>query len=307
MSSAAHSFRFGVVGGAATVEEHIALARRAEDAGFDIYLSPDHLDLSGRHMARLAPIPALAAVAATTARIRVGTSVLNQAFRHPAVLAREVATLDVLSGGRFELGVGAGGMAYEHEWAGIPLDAFAERVDRLSEYLQVVTGILENASFSFAGRYFQITDMPGQPTPMQQPRPPLLVGGRSERVLELAARRADIVSIPLVFDPLEMDARIAFVKRAAGDRFESLELNTMVLGVVISDGDRRRAIARALDPSSGNSLAALAVFLGSDATPEKLADSPAVLAGSVEEIVDTLLKRRERWGDLPPGHFISRT
>lgn len=156
--------RFGVVVGAPTRDGYVQAVRRAEQLGYDVVLCSDHLELAGRHFSHFAPIPALTAAAMATERIRIGTSVLNQDFRHPAVLAREAASLDVLSDGRLELGLGLGWNEPEYRMAGIAFDPAPERLRRLSEYVQVVKGVISaETPFSFAGEFFTIESMVGEP------------------------------------------------------------------------------------------------------------------------------------------------
>lgn len=289
-------FRFGVVSDAADLPAIGELARRAEAGGFAILASSDHLDLSGAHMARLAPLAALGAAAAVTTELRLATSVLNQDLRHPAVLALEAASLDVLSDGRLELGIGAGWNELEYTWAGIAYDRIGVRISRLAEYLAVVKGLLANPTFSFAGEYFTIDDMPGRPRPVQAPRPPLLCGGGGKRILSLAAREADIVSVQLLkserMSAEELDERIGWIREAAGPRFAALELNTMPAAVLPGDGDRLEVVRKALADGTSWGLKIAARTL----TEEQIAASPAFLIGSPAQMAEDLLALRERWG-----------
>src|ERR1700722_13121302 len=220
--------RFGVVVGAPDRDGYVAAVRRAEQLGYDVVLCSDHLELAGRHFSHFAPIPALTAAAMVTERIRIGTSVLNQDFRHPAVLAREAASLDVLSEGRLELGLGMGWNEPEYRMAGIDFDPAPQRLRRLTEYVQVVKGVIAEQQFGFAGEFFQIDAMPGEPAPLQKPHPPIMIGATRPRMLALAAREADIVSLSMLQapDPSEAFLRemIEHVKAAAPHRFDELEL-----------------------------------------------------------------------------------
>ena len=170
-------------------EEWAAKARRVEELGYSTLCVPDHFD------DQLAPIPALVAAAAATTTLRVGTLVLDNDYRHPLLTAKEAATVDVLSGGRFELGMGAGWLRSDYEQSGIACDPPGVRIDRLEEGLAVVKGLLAGGKFSFSGRHYTVTDHPGTPLPVQRPRPPILVGGGGRRILALAGREADIVSV----------------------------------------------------------------------------------------------------------------
>jgi probable F420-dependent oxidoreductase len=221
-------------------------ARTAESIGYSGLVMPDHL--VGQH----APIPVLAAVVAVTERLRIGTFVSNVDLRHPAVVAQDFASLDVLSGGRLEIGIGAGWNRPEYDAVGLPFDRVPTRAARLTEAVAVLKGCFGDGPFSFAGDYYRITEHDGQPKPVQRPHPPLLVGGGGRLTLALAGRQADIVGLaprPMpgqrsgaAADPRSLTAaateeKIRWVREAAGDRFEALELNTYPTGgpVVVTD------------------------------------------------------------------------
>ncbi len=289
-------FRFGVMGSGATAESYASCAQTAERLGYSVFLSTDHLDLSGAHFSQLSPIPALAYAATQTRQIRLGVSVLNQDFRHPAVLAQEVASLDVLSDGRLELGLGAGWAEYEYQWAGIAFDSPRQRIDRFEEYITVVTSALQDTTVNVAGQYFQISDMPALPRPVQSPRPPVMIGGTGRRMLGIAARNADIVGINLgaLSNPTAaaMDERIAWVRDAAGPRFEGLELNNIVGTLVVAEGDRREALRAELARQRADGRE----FINEGIDEDQILSSPTALVGSVDYLVDELLGWRERWG-----------
>ena len=290
--SATHRFRFGVVCGAPDAASWTALARRAEELGYSIFLNSDHLDTSGAHVSLFAPLSALGAAAAVTTRLRIGTSVLNQDLRHPAVLAREAATLDVLSDGRFELGLGAGWAEYEYRWAGIHFDPASVRIARLAEYIAVVKALLEQDVASFDGDFFNVTEMPGLPRPVQVPRPKLLLGGTFKRMLQLAAREGDIVSVmhthPAAATAAAMDRRIEWIREAAGSRFDQIELNTIIGNILIAESGRDELLRR--------HLAQAPVELRVGLSEEEFADSPIALIGSADGVCDQLVGWRERWG-----------
>ena len=164
-------------------------ARRAESIGYSVLVLSDHL------LAQLAPIPAMATIAAATERLRVGTFVFNNDLRHPAVLAQDLATLDVLSNGRLEIGIGAGWNEPEYEEIGLPFEPVATRVGRLAESVAVLKGLFGDGPFSFDGTHYTTRARDGQPKPVQKPHPPLMIGGGGRRVLSLAAREANIVSL----------------------------------------------------------------------------------------------------------------
>jgi len=187
---ALHPFRFGVtaptvLSGPAWVER----ARRIEQLGYSIVHVPDHF------RDQLAPVPALTAAAMATTRLRVGSLVFSNDFRHPVVLAKEAATIDVLSSGRFELGLGSGWLREEYDQAGISFDAPGTRIERLTEAVSIVKGLLGDAPVTFAGRHYTITALQGRPSPVQRPHPPILIGGGGQRTLSLAAREAAIVGL----------------------------------------------------------------------------------------------------------------
>jgi probable F420-dependent oxidoreductase len=183
-------FRFGVLGeGIRSGEGLLTEARRAETLGFSTLLLRDHF-VREPFGDQLAPMVALTAAAATRT-LRVGTLVLDNDWRHPVLLAKEAATLDLLSGGRFELGIGAGWLREEYRRAGMPFDPPGVRVGRLEESLRVLKGLLAGPAFAFAGAHYSVTGLEGFPRPVQRPRPPILVGAGSKRMLGIAAPRPD--------------------------------------------------------------------------------------------------------------------
>lgn len=286
------AFRFGVVAGADSAASWTQLVQEAEQYGYSAVLLSDHLDLSGSHVSTLSAVPAMAVAAAVTTRLRVGTSVLNQDLRHPAVLAQEAATIQLLSDGRLELGIGAGWAEQEYQWAGLTYDPAPLRVRRLGEYVQVVRSILHSSGpVSFEGEFFHLDGMPGAATPGMPP-PPIMIGGKGRRVLSLAADYADILNVNVVGTP---DARWETLDRVLDGldgqhpRLADIEFAMMIGSVIISDADRLAAVAarlreRGLAGSSG---------LGD---PAAVLDSPALLVGSAEQVAEELQRRRDRWG-----------
>lgn len=284
-----HPFRFGLQSrGPASAKGWAELARKVEGLGWSTLTVADHLD------GPLAPIPAVVAAAAATTTLRVGTMVLANDFRHPVMLAKEAATVDVLSEGRFELGIGAGWMTADYEQAGIPLERPGVRIDRLTEAVTVLRGAWSNAHFTFGGDHYSTTDLDGQPKPFTPGGPTLVIGGGGERVLRLAAREADVVAINVnlsagVMDeraypggtPEATDRKLAWIRDAAGDRFEQIELQSRIHLAMVTD-DRARMIDE-LSPAFG-------------LTAEQAAHTPHALVGSIDEICDQLVERRERWG-----------
>jgi probable F420-dependent oxidoreductase len=283
-------FRFGLqVLRAGSAREFRDLARKAEDLGFSTVFFPDHFV---DHP--LAPIPAMAAAAEATTTLRVGTGVLGNDYKHPVVLANEAATVDLLSDGRLELGIGAGWMTADYERGGFPLDRPGVRIERLTEALAVLRGLWADGPFSFDGAHYRVDGLDGEPKPVQKPHPPIIVGGGGKRVLSLAAREADIVGInanlhggkadePATAPSMNLDAtdqKLAWVREAAGERFADLEIQ--VLAGFVHFTDDSRSIAEAMAP-----------FF--ESTPEQVLDSPVALVGTVDEMVDTLQRRRDRW------------
>ena len=280
-------FRFGVqISTAPSFDTWIAKARLAEAAGFATFLMPDHL------ADQLAPVPALASVAAATQSIRIGSFVFNNDLRHPALLAKEVATLDVLSGGRVEFGLGAGWLRDEYAAAGLTFESSLRRLQRMEEALTVLEGLWGDGPTSFAGEHYAIAVLDGRPKPIQRPRPPIMLAGGGPRLLTFAARRADIVGInPQARHDGTLDwsagtssaavaQRVGWIRQAAGDRFESLELN---IGVKVSVSRDPRVGARKV-ARSWNTDARLVM------------QSPYALVGTRRHMSETLLEIRERHG-----------
>ncbi|MDP1818379.1 MAG: TIGR03621 family F420-dependent LLM class oxidoreductase [Acidimicrobiales bacterium] len=284
-----HPFRFGIqCRGPAEGDGWPALARQVEDLGWSTLTVADHFDDG------LAPLPALVAVADATSILRIGTMVLANDFRHPVVLAKEAATVDLLSGGRFELGLGAGWMTTDYAETGIPLDRPGVRINRLAEAIEVVRGLWRPGRFSYAGAHYTVSDLDGLPLPAQPGGPPLVVGGGGRRVLQLAARTADVVALNVKLDagviderafpdgvPAVTEQKLGWIRDAAGPRFSDLELQVRVhLAVVTEDRDR---VIEELAPGFGLSR-------------QEAEETPHALIGSVAEICDQLVERRERWG-----------
>jgi probable F420-dependent oxidoreductase len=286
-------FRFGVtVRDAATVEALAAQAVRAEEVGFDTFLCPDHLIGTGVNY--LAMWPTLAVAARATTQIRIGNLVPCNDFRSPALLAKEAATLDWLSNGRLELGLGAGHRAEEYQQSGLPFHDGPLRVERLEEgAIKIVKALFEPSPAYFEGAHYRIAGLQQYPPPTQRPRPPILVGGGARRVLKVAAREADIVSIiqralpsGRAHDWRDLEAtaterQIRCLWEAAPERFEGLELNTLIQAVVVTEN--RQAAADGLAVRYGGSA-------------ERILESAQFLLGSVPHLCEQLLARRARYG-----------
>ncbi len=231
-------FRFGVVAAyAPSRTAWITTARRVEELGYATLLMPDRPSIGG-----LAPLTALAVAAEATTSLRSGSYVFCNEYRHPVLLAREAATLDLLSEGRFELGLGAGVGPSEFQQLGIPFANAGTRVGHLEETLQMIKQLFTEETVNFSGKYYTITEMKGYPRPVQKPHMPILVAGAGERMLKLAAREADIVAIGSRItrqgmDPTDasLEQKIAWIKEAAGERFADLELSQTVYDLVITD------------------------------------------------------------------------
>jgi probable F420-dependent oxidoreductase len=283
-------FTFGVqMGSAGSAAEWRDKARKLEDLGYSTLYMPDHfIDTA------LAPIPAMAMALAHTTTLRVCALVLANDYKHPAIVAKEIATMDVLSDGRADLGIGAGWMQVDYDALGIPYDAAGVRVSRLEEALAVVKGCWGSERFSYQGEHYTITDYDAIPKPVQQPRPRILVGGGAPRVLRLAGREADIVGInpnlragAITADSVhtslaaETTKKIGWVREGAGDRFDDIELQIRYFLCNITDD--RQKLAEVVAPGFG-------------ITPEDVLESGVALVGTVEEMVDVLRQRREQWG-----------
>jgi probable F420-dependent oxidoreductase len=235
----ANPFRFGVVssGIARSHDSWIDLARRTEALGYATLLMPDRPSMGG-----LAPIAALATAAATTRTLRVGSYVFANDYRHPVILAREAATLDVLSGGRFELGLGAGVGRGEYEQLGLPFDAPGVRVSRFEEALRLIKRLFTEDRVSFSGSYYSVQDLPGLPKPVQQPHPPIFIGSSGKRMLTFAAREAQMIAPTPKYTPqgpdpadVSVDEKVNWIREAAGDRFSGIELCRTRYDIAVSD------------------------------------------------------------------------
>ncbi|HET8684262.1 MAG TPA: TIGR03621 family F420-dependent LLM class oxidoreductase [Micromonosporaceae bacterium] len=298
-----HPFRFLGLAAAGVVDARqlTATARRAESLGYSTLVLPDHL------VEQHAPIPIMATVAAATERLRVGTFVLNVDLRHPAVLAQDLASIDVLSGGRGEIGIGAGWSRPEYNAIGLPFHPVGTRVERLREAVAVLKGCFGDGPFSFAGDYYTITGHDGLPKPVQRPHPPLLIGGGGRRLLTLAGEQADIVGLaprmmPMAgnqaqptADPRSLtaaatDEKIHWVRSAAGDRWGQIEINSYSLGgaPLVVTGNARAEAQHRVDQMYKRSGVELSV--------EDVLESPHFFIGSVDGLVQKIIEMRERYG-----------
>jgi probable F420-dependent oxidoreductase len=288
-------FRFGAVYFA--LENWAECARRVESLGYATLLL-------GEHPARGGPSPLLGLMAAAnaTTTLRLGTQVLANDFRNPVLLAQDVAIFDILSGGRFELGLGSGWLHQDYTSVGVPFERPGTRISRLAEAIALIKCLFQEEEITFSGDYYQVHGARVDPKPLQQPYPPLMIGGGGRRVLSLAGREADIVSL----DPLgtadgtkdmatttaaAVAEQLRWVRAAAGDRFDRLELH--VLANVCVAQDRRRGAEQLIEffknvPGG--------MFVNAERTVEEVLESPRYLVGSVEEIAEQIQENRERYG-----------
>ena len=282
-------FRFGIQASkAGSRKEWIELAKSTEDNGFSTLTMPDHFT------DQIAPVPALMSAADATSKLRIGALVWDNDYKHPVVLAKELATMDLLSDGRLEIGIGAGWMATDYEQSGMVYDRPGVRIDRFLEGLEIIKRAMTGEKFSFTGAHYKITDYVSAPLPVQRPCPPILIGGGGPRVLKLAAQLADIVGInPSMKDGtvnaetithMTADAvseKIKIVENAAGIRMQNIELNIRTFLVNIRD-------------SADEAINGTANMF--KVAPEMIANSPFALMGPPAKIAEDLLARRERWG-----------
>jgi probable F420-dependent oxidoreductase len=282
-------FRFGVQARAAADRRAWTdLARRCEALGYAVLTMPDHFT------EQLAPIPALQCAADVTTTLRIGALVLDNDYRHPVVTAKELATIDVLSEGRLEVGIGAGWTIADYTQSGIAYDRAGVRISRLEEAVAVLKGAFGEGPFSFQGEHYTITEYNGLPKPVQQPRPPLLLGGGGQRMLTLAAREADIVGInatmkagavgPEAFATMTasaVDEKVAIVVEAAGDRLSQIEFNLRAYLTKVTE-----------DPAGARAV--ISQFTGF--SDDDVAATPFALIGPPVQLIEDLLRHRQRWG-----------
>jgi probable F420-dependent oxidoreductase len=296
MATQVRPFRFGVIGEhVRTREELESTARRIESLGFSTLLIRDHF-IAEPFGDQLAPIAALTWAAAATRSLRVGSLVFDNDYRHPVVLAKEVATLDLLSGGRFELGIGCGWLKQEYDRAGMPFDEARVRVDRLEESIRALKGLFAGGPLTVSGDHYATSNLEAFPRPAQRPHPPILIGAGSKRMLQIAGREADIVGIlakalpnGTISDdlaersPAALERKIGWIRETAGDRFSQIELS--LVGTFVFTDDRRRSAEE------------LTRLRGWDGFPvEETLSMPTLLIGTLEQIAEEMYHRRERFG-----------
>jgi probable F420-dependent oxidoreductase len=291
------AFRFGVIDeSSSSREQWVGRAQRVEQLGYATLLIRDHF-IQGDFNHQLAPVPALMAAADATKELRVGSLVFSNDYRHPAVLAKEAATLDLLSGGRFELGIGAGWLRSEYEQTGISFDPPGIRVERMQEALHILKGLFAEEPLTFAGKHYSITHLDSFPKPLQKPHPPLLIGAGGKRMLSIAAQEANIIGIlpkaltngTISEEPTERFAgtiaqKVEWIRQAAGERFAEIELS-MVVSVVLTH-DNQHLRAEQIVRERG----------WSGITTEQVLAMPSLLIGSVDQIIEKILLLRDRYG-----------
>jgi probable F420-dependent oxidoreductase len=263
-------------------------ARRVEELGYSTLFVPDHFG------DQLAPLTALASAAAVTKTLNVGALVFDNDYRHPLVLAKEIATLDAISNGRVEFGLGAGWMRTDYVESGIAYDEPGTRVQRFMEGVDVIRGVWSGEPFDHAGTHYRITAHSGLPVPVTAGGPRLLIGGGSPRMLRYAGANADIVGVnPSIHSGAidadaardaaadRFDRKVGWVREGAGDRFDDIELNVLVFFASVTDD--RAGLAAGVAPMFG-------------IDPTDVLTTPAVVAGTVDEICASLEVNRDRWG-----------
>lgn len=284
--------RFGVVN--EIVPDHgswLDHARRVEDSGADTLLIRDHLEPGG-FGPQLAPLTA----AAHTTALRLGTMVLSNDYRHPALVAHEAATIDLISGGRFELGLGAGWLRAEYQQMGIPFEPAGTRIARLEESIGLIKALLSGETVTGHGAHYTVEELRLPVTPVQRPHPPLMIGGGGPRMLALAGRHADIAGIlpapirgdtdsddPADRGPDALAAKLAVLASAAGERHGHLELSTFATFLVT--GQRRRDTEALIEQRGWNRVSC-----------EQVWEMPTVFIGSAEQICQDLQQRRAAFG-----------
>lgn len=293
-------FRFGFTGGASSKRRKLLdSARTVEGLGYSTFGLADHF------VRPFAPLVAGQAVADATTTLRITQTVLAQDFREPAVLAKELATLDVLSEGRLQVGLGAGWLRQEYEDAGMRFDPAPVRIARLEETAVILKGLFSEGRFSFAGEHYRVTELEGLPKPVQRPWPPIMIGGGAKLVLSVAGRQADIVQLmpsnpggrslldTSQFSADAIEEKIGWVRDAAGSRFDDIELSAQLLECVVTDrpdehlADFAERIALVTERMGGARVAF---------DQDELRRSPIVAVGSLDEVCEKLVETRRKFG-----------
>lgn len=300
MTTVPRPFRFGFTGGASSKRVKLLdAARLVESLGYSTFGLADHF------VRPMAPLIAGQAVADATTTLRITQTVLAQDFREPAVLAKELATLDVLSEGRLQVGLGAGWLRQEYEDAGLRFDSASVRIERLEETAIIVKGLFGDEPFSFSGAHYSVRELEGSPVPVQRPHPPIMIGGGGRKVLSVAARQADIVQLmpsnrggrtsldPSQFSVPAIEEKIGWIRDAAGSRFDDIELSAQLLECAVTDrpeehlSDLADRIVRVVERMGGGRI---------DLGEDDLRRSPIVAVGSLDEVCEKLEATRATYG-----------
>lgn len=282
-------FRFGIQASkASSRKEWVDLAQRAEANGFDVLTMPDHFD------DQLAPVPALMTAADATTSLRIGALVWDNDYKHPVVLAKELATMDVLSDGRLEIGIGAGWMRSDYDMAGMPYDSPGVRIERFIEGVDIIRGHMQDAPYSLQGKHYTVTNLNGLPKPVQKPCPPILVGGGGKKVLTYAAKEVEIIGIngtmtagvvgPEAISSMTseaVDEKVGIVATEGAHRLQDIEMNVRAFFVNVT-------------PERATAVSKIAGLIG--VNDDMITNTPFALIGSPDSIVEDLLARREKWG-----------
>jgi probable F420-dependent oxidoreductase len=295
-------FRFGLQAfEGASAADWFDTVTRAEDAGYSTLFSSDHYfgpgaiaEATGHRPVDFAPITSIAMAAARTSSLRVGCRVFACDFHHPVVLAKEMATLDVMSEGRLEVGLGAGWVRDEYEGLGLHMDPPGTRIARLAQFVSVLREHWSGEQIDIESDHIRVTGFAGRPLPVQRGGPPIMIGGGAPRILGVAGQLADIVSINfnnasgrlgsasvMSSGADETASKIGWIREGAGDRFDAIELEIGAYFVAVGDG-------------AASKLEAMAGRFG--VTPVEFASHPHALFGTVAQIGDSLVERRERYG-----------
>jgi probable F420-dependent oxidoreductase len=296
------TFRFGVQAFEATNAAHwFDTVARAEDSGYSTLFSSDHYfgpgaisDATGHRPVDVGPLTSIAMAAARTTELRVGCRVFACDFHHPVVLAKEMATLDMLSEGRLEVGLGAGWVRDEYEGLGVAMERPGIRIAKLAEYVEVLRAHWAGEQLDIDGDYVHVHGFSGLPAPVQQPGPPILIGGGAPKILGVAGRLADIVSLNfnnssgklgsssvLSSGADETAQKIEWIREGAGDRFDQIEIEIGAYFVAVGND-----AAAQLDTMAGRF----------GVSPDEFAAHPHALFGTVDQICETLQARREQYG-----------
>lgn len=263
-------------------------SKTIEAMGYSTLYLPDHFG------DQVGPIAGLMAAADATTKLRIGSLVYDNDYRHPVVLAKEAASLDLLSDGRFDFGIGAGWMVADYQQAGIAYDSAGTRIERLAEAIEIFKGFFAGGEFSFAGKHYTIDKLEGSPLPVQKPRPPFVLGGGGRKMLELAAREADTINVNFSLAAgrpgrrvaqtgvaAATDEKLRWIREAAGGRLDELELGVWTFMAQVTDG--REEVASMLAPAM-------------ELEPADVLEIPHFMLGTVGQIADDIERRRERFG-----------